>query len=119
MHIRMAGPISMMKSLKVTPLSAKAASAGSGFFEIASGESADPIMMLGGSPIMVAAPPMFEKSTSAMSSGMGLKSSTLANWMVTGVSKSIVVTLSKNADRTAVTRHKMTVRVHTSPPLRL
>ena len=50
---------------------------------------------------------------------MGLKSSTLANWMVTGVSKSMVVTLSKNADKTAVTRHKMTVRVHTSPPLRL
>ena len=78
---------------------------------------AEPIMMLGGSPIIVAAPPMFENNTSEIRIGIGFKSRTCAILIVTGVSRSIVVTLSKNAERTAVTLHKMTTNVHISPPL--
>ena len=64
---------------------------------------------------MVAAPPMFENNTSEMSSGIGLMSSTFASWMVTGVRRSMVVTLSRKADRTAVTEHKITTNVQIEP----
>ena len=115
--MRIPGAISMMKSLNVTPSLAKLAISWSLFPLIASGDIAEPIMMFGGSPIIVAAPPMFEKSTSEMRIGIGFKSRTCAILMVTGVRRSIVVTLSKNADRIAVTTHKITTRVHISPPL--
>ena len=72
------GAISMMKSLNVTPSDASAAISASLFPSMAEGDIADPIMMFGGSPIMVAAPPMFENSTSEIRIGIGLMSSTLA-----------------------------------------
>ena len=115
--IRIPGAISIMKSLNVTPSLARFAMFSSEFPLIASGDMAEPIMMFGGSPIIVAAPPIFENKTSEMRIGIGFKSSTCAILMVTGVKRSIVVTLSKNAERTAVTEHKMTTRVQISPPL--
>ena len=77
-----------------------------------------PIMMFGGSPICVAAPPMFENITSAIMSGTGSKSRTLAICMVTGTMRRIVVTLSRKAENTAVIVHSMTERRHMEPPLR-
>ena len=59
-------------------------------------------MMLGGSPICVAAPPIFENITSAIIKGIGSRFRTLAICIVTGTIRSIVVTLSKNAEKTAV-----------------
>ena len=72
------GAISMIKSLNVTPSEARAAMSASLFPSIAEGDIAEPIMMFGGSPIIVAAPPMFENSTSEMRIGIGLMSNTLA-----------------------------------------
>ena len=116
----------MMKSLKVTPDSARArypSWTNPSFFIAASSMAVDerpePIMMLGGSPIIVAAPPILEKRTSEMRIGMGLRSKTLASCMVTGVRRSMVVTLSRNADSTAVTEQRITTKVQTDPPLRL
>ena len=106
-----------MKSLNVTPSLAKFAIFGSLFPLMASGDIAEPIMMFGGSPIIVAAPPIFENNTSEIKIGIGFKSRTCAILMVTGVRRSIVVTLSKTAERTAVTEHKITTRVQISPPL--
>ncbi|CAI8169694.1 MAG: Uncharacterised protein [Methanobacteriota archaeon] len=68
---------------------------------------------------MVAVPPILEKITSEISRGTGFKSNTLASWIVTGVSNNIVVTLSKNAESTAVTTHKITTKVQTLPLLLL
>ena len=61
-----------------------------------------PMMMFGGSPIRVAAPPMLEASTSAMRNGTGLMSSRSQTSRVTGAMSSTVVTLSRNAEATAV-----------------
>ena len=80
-------------------------------------ESPEPIIIFGGSPIIVAAPPILENSTSAINNGTGCKSNTLANCMVTGVSKRIVVTLSKNAESTAVTIQRITTSDHIDPSL--
>ena len=62
-----------------------------------------PMMMLGGSPIKVAAPPMLEAKTSAIKKGTGLMSSRSHTRRVTGAISSTVVTLSRNAEASAVT----------------
>ena len=68
----------MMKSLNVTPSDASAAISAFLFPSIAEGDIAEPIIMFGGSPIIVAAPPMFENKTSEMRMGIGFTSSTFA-----------------------------------------
>ncbi len=58
--------------------------------------------MFGGSPISVAVPPMLDATISMMISGTGLTSSASASRKVIGTISRIVVTLSRNADSTAV-----------------
>ena len=60
------------------------------------------IRMFGGSPISVAVPPMFDATISMMISGTGSTSSASASRNVIGTISRIVVTLSRNADSTAV-----------------
>ena len=62
------------------------------------------MMMLGGSPTSVDAPPMLEANTSAIRNGTGLIASRSHTSSVTGAISRTVVTLSSNADATAVTR---------------
>src|SRR6266536_6639708 len=64
---------------------------------------AEPIMMLGGSPISVAVPPMFEAKICANRYGYGLTFSSSVMSIVTGTDRRTVVTLSRNAENTAVT----------------
>ncbi|KHF28347.1 hypothetical protein LR68_02889 [Anoxybacillus sp. BCO1] len=64
--------------------------------------------MFGGSPINVAVPPMFEKSTSEIKNGTGSTSNIRVMENVTGTINKTVVTLSKKAERTAVSKDKMT-----------
>jgi hypothetical protein len=61
-----------------------------------------PMMMFGGSPMSVAAPPMLEEKTSATRNGTGLMASRSQTSSVTGATSSTVVTLSRNAEATAV-----------------
>src|SRR5215470_15075240 len=65
--------------------------------------AAEPIMMLGGSPISVAVPPMFEAKICENRYGYGLTLSSAVMSIVTGTVSSTVVTLSRNAENTAVT----------------
>src|SRR5215467_10678467 len=76
--------------------------------------AAEPIMMLGGSPIKVAVPPMFEAKICEKRYGYGL---TLSSWVisiVTGTVSSTVVTLSRNAEKNAVTSDIMSRMPHGS-----
>ena len=59
-----------------------------------------PMMMLGGSPHMVALPPRFAQKTSARMSGTGWNSSSSANSIVTAARKRMTVIESMNIDRT-------------------
>ena len=72
-------------------------------------------MMLGGSPISVAVPPMFDARISVMKNGMGFTSSSLHTVSVMGPMSSTVVTLSKNADSTAVSSTNSSMTFHGSP----
>ncbi len=67
------------------------------------------MMMFGGSPTRVAAPPMLEASTSAIRYGAAGTSSRSHTSRVTGATSSTVVTLSRNADATAVSSTSMTM----------
>ena len=67
------------------------------------------MMMLGGSPTRVAAPPMLEASTSAMRNGTGRSPSRSHTRNVTGAMSRTVVTLSSTADATAVSTHSITI----------
>ena len=58
--------------------------------------------MLGGSPISVAVPPMFEATISISTSGSVSMSSVSASRKVIGTISRTVVKLSKNAESTAV-----------------
>ena len=62
----------------------------------------EPIIMFGGSPISVAVPPIFEAKTVAMIYGTGFSFSLEVMEINIGTMKRTVVTLSKNADKTAV-----------------
>src|SRR5918993_4134778 len=65
-----------------------------------------PMRMLGGSPIRVAAPPTFEAITCVSRKGVGEDSRASAIRNVTGTISITVVTLSKNAERKAVTTER-------------
>ena len=64
------------------------------------------MMMFGGSPMRVAAPPMFDASASAIRYGAAARPSFWQTTIVTGATSMTVVTLSRNGDATAV----MTIR---------
>ena len=81
------GPMIMMNSLKPSP-------------------AADAIMIFGGSPMSVAIPPIFEAKISAMRNGMGFSFISRVMVRSMGVRRRTVVTLSRNALVTAVTRQK-------------
>src|SRR3989344_7799710 len=61
-----------------------------------------PIKILGGSPIKVAAPPILESKIVPKRYGFGFSFKLLAMTKATGVIKRTVVTLSRNAEKTAV-----------------
>src|SRR5918998_1162728 len=63
-----------------------------------------PIRIFGGSPMSVAAPPMLEAITWVSRKGIGEASSASAMRNVTGTMRITVVTLSRKAERNAVTR---------------
>src|SRR5512137_2708583 len=65
------------------------------------------IMMFGGSPMRVAVPPMLEAIASVMRNGTTSSSRAWQMSIVTGAMRSTVVTLSRNADTTAVTVEKI------------
>ena len=67
------------------------------------------MMMFGGSPIKVAAPPMFEANTSAIRNGTGSIRSRSHTSRVTGAMRSTVVTLSSSAEATAVISTSSTI----------
>ena len=62
-----------------------------------------PMMMLGGSPTSVAAPPILEANTSAISNGTGLISSRSHTSKVTGAINSTETTLGSSAEAAAIT----------------
>ena len=74
--------------------------------------AAEPIIILGGSPIRVAAPPTFEASTCARIKGIGDTLKTLNTEIVTGTMSKIVVTLSMNIEVTAVNVHNINISFH-------
>src|SRR6201998_818414 len=61
------------------------------------------MMMLGGSPISVAVPPMFDANASAIKNGAAPIASRSHTSSVTGAISNTVVTLSNRADANAVT----------------
>jgi len=65
---------------------------------------------------MVASPPTFEAKTSGNSKISGSISRARAIRMVIGAISNIVVTLSRNADETAVKTIKMTINLPRRPP---
>ena len=67
------------------------------------------MMMLGGSPISVAAPPMLLDITSARRKGTGSSASRSHRRRVTGAISSTVVTLSSRAEATAVMMTRSTI----------
>ena len=73
------------------------------------------MMMLGGSPIRVAVPPMFEAITSMITSGRGSMSSASASRNVIGTISRMVVRLSRNADSTAVVTESATTMASGCP----
>ena len=85
-----ATPVLVMKSVKLSP-------------------AALPIIILGGSPIRVAVPPMLEAMIWVMKKGMGLIRSMLVMARVMGPMRSTVVTLSRKADKTAVIKVNNTI----------
>ena len=64
--------------------------------------AAEPIMVLGGSPISVAVPPILENIASPISSGTGLICNLVATSNVTGAIKMITVRLFRNIETMAV-----------------
>ena len=77
------------------------------------------MMMLGGSPTSVAAPPMLEANTSAIRKGAALIANRSQTSSVTGATNNTVVTLSSNADAKAVTRTSRIMILSGDPLARL
>ena len=71
--------------------------------------------MLGGSPIRVAVPPTLEAKASGTSKVRGLIFRVTAISMVTGSTRSMVVTLSRKAEMTAVMIWRTKDRTKTLP----
>ena len=78
-----------------------------------------PMTMFGGSPIRVAAPPIFDASTSAIRYGWAGMRRRPHTTMVTGATSMIVVTLSRNGDAIAVIAISMTISRYGLPFARL
>src|ERR1700742_1466189 len=78
-----------------------------------------PMMMLGGSPTSVAAPPMLDANTSAISIGTGLISSRSQTSKVTGAIKSTETTLGSTADAAAITSIRRIMMRNGEPLARL
>ena len=76
------------------------------------------MMMLGRSPINVAAPPMLEARTSAIRNGTGETPSRSHTSKVTGAINSTVVTLSKRAEATVVMSTSSTITRNGEPSAR-
>ena len=74
-----------------------------------------PIIMLGGSPISVAVPPILAMSISVYIKGKGLVFSVSVITRVTGTTSKMVVTLSKKAEDKAVIMENKTRIFHGSP----
>lgn len=72
-------------------------------------------MMFGGSPMRVAVPPMFDAMISTMKNGIGFTLSSLQMVSVMGPMSSTVVTLSRNAESTAVSSTYIIMMCHGSP----
>ena len=77
------------------------------------------MMMLGGSPIRVAVPPMLEAIASAIRNGTGGTPSRSQTSRVTGATSSTVVTLSSSAEATAVITISITITANGRPRARL
>ena len=77
--------------------------------------AAEPMRMLGGSPMSVAVPPMFEAKICEIRYGQGETSSVRAIDSVTGVSSTTVVTLSRTAESTAVATASIDAAAGTAP----
>ena len=77
------------------------------------------MMMLGGSPIRVAVPPMLEAITSAIRNGTGGASMRSHSSSVTGATSRTVVTLSSRAEATAVSTISITMIANGRPLARL
>mmetsp|Transcript_5944 Transcript_5944/g.19935 ORF Transcript_5944/g.19935 Transcript_5944/m.19935 type:complete len:206 (+) Transcript_5944:979-1596(+) len=73
-----------------------------------------PTMMFGGSPIIVAAPPMLPNKANGSNKGLGSIFNALHKEIITGANKSIVVTLSKNADKMQSKSMSIHVKRHMS-----
>mmetsp|Transcript_48982 Transcript_48982/g.93620 ORF Transcript_48982/g.93620 Transcript_48982/m.93620 type:complete len:239 (-) Transcript_48982:1908-2624(-) len=78
-------------------------------------DSALPMMMLGGSPISVAVPPMLLNSVSERRNGSGSISSCWHMRTVTGARSRTVVTLSRKADSTAVSEQRIAISANVFP----
>jgi hypothetical protein len=76
---------------------------------------ADPIIILGGSPINVDAPPTLEDRTIASMKGTGDTLNVLNTEIVTGTISRTVVTLSINIEVIAVKVHKIIISFHKFP----
>ena len=68
-----------------------------------------PMMMFGGSPIRVAAPPMLDASTSAIRNGCAAMSRRSQITNVTGATSMMMVTLSSTGDAIPVININMTI----------
>ena len=77
--------------------------------------ASEPIMMLGGSPMRVAVPPMLDARISTMRNGTASIFRVRHSMMVMGPMRRTVVTLSRNAENTAVMTAKATMIFHGSP----
>ena len=77
------------------------------------------MMMFGGSPTSVAAPPMLDANASASRNGTGAMPSCRHTEIVRGAISRTVVTLSRRADAPAVTRTSRTSSFRGRPPASL
>src|SRR4026209_2519959 len=83
--------------------------------EVKSIFAAEPINILGGSPISVAVPPTFDASTCAIMNGTGDILSVLNTEIVIGTINRTVVTLSINMEIIAVNKQNITNNFHIFP----
>ncbi len=78
-----------------------------------------PMMMFGGSPISVAAPPMLDASTSAIRNGCAAMCRRSQTTSVTGATSMMIVTLSRIGDAMAVMTISITMSRNGFPRERL
>ena len=78
--------------------------------------AAEPIIMFGGSPISVVAPPIFDANISARIKKTGLMFRIFATEIVTGTIRRTIVTLSRNAEPTAVMTESKISNFQIFPP---